>query len=187
MNAATRFFISLIPASKGMIPRNRAVCQACAESFRFDQSVKNGSVREVPEAVWLEVEHLMRDWEGSHVRPLGVDGQADCVLRKARRLERGEPVRGSGSGVASRMTGILLRRATLIDVNYHVVKEVPVPIGIRAGDAGVAASVPWPGAIRYEGRVFTQYAYTMPDTIEAKRQADLDATYREITVYEATP
>jgi hypothetical protein len=80
------------------------------------------------------------------------------------------------------MSGILLRRATLIDVDYHVVKEVTVPVGIRGGDTSTCG--PWPAVIRYDGRVYTQYHYTMPDTIEAKRKAEFEATYREVTVFD---
>lgn len=68
---------------------------------------------------------------------------------------------------------ILLRKAILIDEAYHLVKEVALP-----------RSQKWPPAIRYQGRVFTHYAYTMPDTILAKARAEDEATYREIKVYE---
>ncbi len=52
-NEATRFFMSLVQASPGIIPRNRAVCADCAVSFRFDHFVKCGSIREVPRDEWI--------------------------------------------------------------------------------------------------------------------------------------
>jgi len=60
---ATRFFVSLVTASIGTTPRNRAVCDACAAAFRFDHFVKHGVIREVPR----------HEWE---VSPWGVEGRA---------------------------------------------------------------------------------------------------------------
>jgi len=73
-------------------------------------------------------------------------------------------------------TAILLRRATLIDKNYHAVTEVAVP-----------RSIPWPEAIRYNGRVFTQYAYTKQISPEIDQQAELECTYRELKIWDAIP
>ena len=69
-----------------------------------------------------------------------------------------------------------LRRATLIDKNYHAVTEVAVP-----------SSIPWPEAIRYNGRIFTQYAYTKQVSPETDRRTELECTYREIKVWNANP
>lgn len=51
-NFAERFFVSLIPESLGMTPRNRAVCKECAIKLRFDWYVTNGTVTEVKESDW---------------------------------------------------------------------------------------------------------------------------------------
>jgi hypothetical protein len=47
INEASHFYISLIPASEGIIPANRAACENCSKSFRFDLWVRNGLLREV--------------------------------------------------------------------------------------------------------------------------------------------
>ncbi len=71
------------------------------------------------------------------------------------------------------MSGII-RRATLIDEAYKTVAQVPV----------VAES--WPAVIKYGTRYFGYYAQARPATIEAAKAAEVDETYREITVYDAT-
>jgi deoxycytidine triphosphate deaminase len=69
-----------------------------------------------------------------------------------------------------------MRKVTLIDKGYHVVKEIMIP-----------REKEWPAVIRYGERFFSLYAFTMTDTIEAKAQADDEGTYREVKVLDATP
>ena len=70
---------------------------------------------------------------------------------------------------------LVLRTASLMDENYHHVKDVVVPKGMD-----------WPPYIRYEGRIFAIYHHTIPATIEGLRAAERNYPYREILVWDAT-
>ena len=54
-NVATRFFVSQIKESKGIVPANRAVCDSCHKAYHFDHFVKHGSVIEVSSNEWREL------------------------------------------------------------------------------------------------------------------------------------
>ncbi len=62
---------------------------------------------------------------------------------------------------------LALRTASLMDENYHHVKDVVVPKGIE-----------WPPYIRYEGRIFAIYHLTI-------QGAERNYLYREVKVWEA--
>jgi hypothetical protein len=71
---------------------------------------------------------------------------------------------------------LLLRKARLIDEDYRPVASVTV------------SSPPpwWPAVIKYGARYFMHYVQTQADTIEGRKAADQEQTYREIQVYDAT-
>lgn len=70
---------------------------------------------------------------------------------------------------------MIIRRATLIDEAYKQVAQVPV-----TSPGG------WPAVIKYGTRYFAYYAQARPATIDAAKAAEVDETYREIQVYDAT-
>ena len=69
---------------------------------------------------------------------------------------------------------IILRRARLLTRDYKVVKDVVVPRDRE-----------WPGAVRYEGRVFMLYPKAYALTIEALKHEDQEQLYMEMDLWDA--